>query len=96
MDFSLTTSGLLSASAAVYALPGKLWGLSLSPAAAASTLIIYDNASAASGTVLAKLVVPANSATVDIVFNQGIQAQIGIYASLSGAAADAVVYYSPT
>lgn len=96
MNFSVTSSGLITADGAVYALPCKLWGLSLSPAAAASSIVVYDNASAASGTVLAKLSVAANTQTVNITFNQGVQAQFGLYVDISGASADAVVYYSPT
>ena len=63
----------------------------LNPGSAASTLIIYDN-TAASGTIIAKLVAAANgisAVTPEVV----ISATIGIYASLSGASADFVIYY---
>jgi len=63
----------------------------LNPGSTASTLIIYDN-NAASGTVLAKLVAPANGYSV-ITPEVVISATKGLYASIAGTAADFVIYY---
>jgi hypothetical protein len=58
-----------------------------------ATVIVYDNASAASGKVLAKVVVPASSRTQSIVFNRGVQSSNGLYISIAGIGAEAQVYY---
>ncbi len=92
MRTALTTSGLLSASAAIALQPGQLFSAELYSATAA-TLTIYDNASAASGLVLAQVVIPAGAAMGQLVFNHGIVANQGIYASLTGAGASFVVHY---
>lgn len=89
-----TSSGLLSASAAVAARPAIVQSVTVVPAAADATVVLYDNASAASGTVLAKVFALANGASVSIAFNHPIQASNGIYLDISGASAAAIVTYS--
>lgn len=89
-----TSSGSLAASAAVAARPALVTAITLIPAAAACTLTIYDNASAASGTVLAELALLANAKSETIAFNLPIEADKGVYASLSGSGAAAIVHFS--
>ena len=51
-DFRCKSSGVKSATGAVYTKGGCLCGVALTPASADATLVCYDNASAASGVVL--------------------------------------------
>ncbi len=91
-----TSSGLQTANVLVTANPAKLTSVVLNPAAAASTLIVYDNnTAAASGTVLAKVVVPASAASVSVVFDSPVVANRGLYCVVTGTAADYVVTYEP-
>lgn len=88
------SSGELAASAVVAARPARLCAVTLTPAAANSTLIIYDNASAASGTILMEMTVLASAKSETISLNFSPEALKGLYASLSGASAKAVVHFA--
>jgi hypothetical protein len=71
----------LNATGAVKAAPGRLASILVTTALSAAAVTIYDNASAASGTVLA--VIPASSAVgTRIVVD--LPAFNGIYASFGG------------
>lgn len=63
----------------------------------AAYVILYDNATGASGTVLAKLMLKANSGDMTISFENhaGIVAQNGIYADVNGTGAAFIVHYAP-
>lgn len=90
-----TSSGLLTvATTVVCAAPCVLTSLILNPAAAASSVVVYDNASAASGTVLAELLAVANGASVPHGFNSGIMATKGITVVVTGTAATATVSFA--
>lgn len=80
----ITSSGTKAASTAIAADGSLLWGVQV---ASGGTATIYDNASAASGTVLA-VGTPGDT----IFFNQPIAANNGIYLSMTGTGA--IVYYS--
>lgn len=97
MSNASTSSGLKAASAVIYAQPCKLTGL-LAGAdnTNAATIIVYDNASAASGTVLWKVVVDATTTYADAHIPEGgIVALNGIYLSMSGTGAEALVTFQP-
>lgn len=66
----------------VLARPGVFLGYEVTVAMSAAATTIYDNASAASGTVLA--VIPASTAVGAYKLPIGIRAQNGIYASFAG------------
>lgn len=92
----VVSSGLLSASGAISAVPCGLAGASCyTNGAAAATLTIYDNPSAGSGTVLAQLAVPAANLGAQIMFPANIKAATGVYAVLSGAGASFIVITEP-
>lgn len=79
-----TMSGNKTASAVIWARPGILGVLDLSPpTTGVVTLKIYDNASAASGTVLARVDLPAGVVSSNNI-HVGRQALLGLYAELSG------------
>lgn len=89
-----TSSDLQTADVAIYARPCALTGIQVNPAAADATLIIYDNASAASGVVLAKVLVKASTSGTTVRLPEGgVAARNGLYADTTGAAAEFIVYY---
>lgn len=92
----VTSSDLKSADAAISAIGGYLHGVYLiSDATNVAAITIYDNASAASGVVLAKLSIPATTTAPQfIIFNHPISANKGIFADVSGTGANYIVYYS--
>lgn len=94
MSCPATSSGLKAASTAILASPGRLKGLFVgADGTNAATAIIYDNPSAASGTVLCKIIVDAG-ATAEIADHMDVVANRGIYLALSGTGAEAVVHYT--
>lgn len=94
MSVPATTSGVISADGVVTDRPARIMSVTLIPAAAASSIILYDNASAASGTVLAQLSAVANGASVHWSVTAGVVCNFGIYADITGASANAIVYYA--
>lgn len=58
----------------------------------ASTLIIYDNTSAA-GKVLAKLVNKATDQQNHVIFTNPVYGENGIYGALSGVGGNYIIYY---
>lgn len=59
-----------------------------------ATVTLHDNATAASGTVLAKAIVAGADFTGHITFPQrGVAASNGIYATLAGTGCECIVYY---
>lgn len=99
-----TSSGSLAVSTGANVIPsatrtsgvssGRVMGLSITPAAAVSTLSIYDNnVGDASGLLLERLTVPANSSTVVIAYDDGTAFANGLSYVLSGTGAIAVIRY---
>ena len=82
----------VTADGAIKAAPGALCSVVLTGGSDAATLVLYDNASAASGTVL--LTLKAAAAT-SIVFTPAQAAAVGkgIYADITGTAAAAYVAF---
>ena len=88
------SSGLKTADTAIYARPCKIHGIQLIPAAAASSVVVYDNASAASGTVTAKILAVANGESVNYVPLAPIECLNGIYADVGGTDAAFIIHFS--
>lgn len=94
-EYTMKSSGLKVADAAIAARPARLHSVQvIGDGTNAATAIIYDNASAASGTVLAKIVVDAGATYEDWLSEVGVEALNGIYLDISGTGAEAVVHYS--
>jgi hypothetical protein len=91
-----TSSGLQTSDAAIMNAAGRLLSIHLiADGTNAATVTIYDNASAASGLVLAKLAIPAGESYVDAHLpGEGVVANNGIYADVSGTGAAYIVGYS--
>lgn len=73
--------------------PGLLTNIMLHPGSAASTLTVYDNASAGSGTVLALLQGVANGATVIFPFDTPVFCKNGITCVTAGTGAQSQAYF---
>lgn len=93
----VTSSGLLSADAAITAVGGYLHGvLLISDGTNTASIVIYDTPVANTGAlVLAKLSIPATTVAPQyITFNNPISGNKGIYADVTGTGANYIVYYS--
>lgn len=90
----LMSSGELAASAVVSNAPGAVACISVTADGTnTADVTLYDSATAASGTVLAHVVVPANSKFDMLHLTVPCQVLNGIYASVSGTGAKCVVYF---
>lgn len=97
-----TSSGRKTADAAIIARPCLFKGLILEgDGTNACNVILYDNASAASGTVIAKLLLSASTTAIDsvpktssFVLADGIECNNGIFADVTGTGAAYIVHYS--
>lgn len=90
------SSGLKSADAVISALPARLLGIQLfADGTNQATITVYDNATAASGTVLAQVIVDAGLVAQDAQLpNPGIIANNGLYADVSGTGATYIIHWS--
>ena len=89
------SSGLLAAgTTTVIARKSMLSGLTvISDGTNAATATVYDNASAASGTILAKAVANATMPTAHVDGTSRVRADNGITVVVSGTGSGAIVYY---
>jgi hypothetical protein len=91
-----TSSDLLAADTAVMTRAGRLLGVQLQgDGTNACNVVLYDNASAASGKVLCQLfLIASNARFVDATLPpEGIVCNNGIYADVTGTGAKFIVYY---
>lgn len=80
----VTMSGNKTANAAIWARPGILRSVDLSPPTTGVVVLkIYDNPSAASGTILARFDLPSGVASISLP-ELDRSAATGLYAELSG------------
>lgn len=92
--YPCTSSGLKTADAAIVARPCILHSVTLIAAAANSSVVLYDHASAASGTVVAKIdILIAQEKTFHLA-DLNIECSKGIYMDITGASAEAIINYS--
>ena len=82
----------VTADAIVSAVPGALCAVLLTGGSDAATIILYDNASAASGTILATLKAAAN-VTVSFCPANPLAVSKGIYADITGTVMSAYVSF---
>jgi hypothetical protein len=91
---SSITSGLKSADAVIATGRNRINAVTLiADGTNAANVVVYDNASAASGTVLAKVTAVAGQGTVHVIFENPVTANDGIYADVTGTGAGYIVYY---
>lgn len=94
MKSSSRSSGLKNADAVISGGRNRINAITLlGDGTNAASLILYDNASAASGTVLAKVTQLATARLTHILFDNPVFAENGIYADVTGTGAEYIVYY---
>lgn len=73
--------------------PTLLCGVNLAIGTGDASVILYDNASAASGTKLAEIKVIATAfASKEVFFDRPVKASNGIYMDITGTGASCIVY----
>jgi|SRR5579871_5612384 len=85
-----TSTASLNATGVVKAMPGKLCKILVTVALSAAAITIYDNAAAASGTIIGYI--PASSG-VGTLLTFDMPAENGIYASFGGTGTVTFSYY---
>ena len=93
---SSRSSGLKSADAAIAAGRNRVNAITLlSDGTNACSVILYDNATAASGTEVGKVSIGAASLkkTEHVVFENPVICELGIYADVTGTGAEYIVYF---
>lgn len=94
MKDTCRSSGELTSSTALQAQGSLLDGvLVITDGTNAATVIIYDNASAASGKKLFEAVVAGANNTGYFDLPYAVKAEDGLYVSISGTGASAIVYF---
>jgi hypothetical protein len=89
------SSGLKTGSAAIVGVSALLTDVAVfTNGTNAVTVICYDNATAASGTEIAKIIVPGASYSGGIVIPAPVLAMNGIYCSLSGTGGSMIIFYA--
>jgi hypothetical protein len=91
---SSISSGLKTEAAALFAGRNRINAVTLlTDGTNAGTVIVYDNATAASGTVLAKVRCTGAELIQHVIFENPVIAQNGIYADVTGTGAEYIVYF---
>lgn len=91
----MMSSGQLTvATTVVISAPALLGAVVLNPGSAASSITVYDNASAGSGTILASLLGVANGASITLPLDFPIYTTRGLTVVVAGTAATGYVCYS--
>ena len=90
---SSRSSGLKTADAAIAVGRNRINAVTLIGGSTTSSVILYDNATTASGTVIAKATQPTNLTTTHIIFDNPIIAENGVYADVTGTGAEYIVYF---
>lgn len=94
MSVPSQSSGLKSADTAICARPCILMGVQLlADATNAATVVLYDHATAASGTVIDKVKVIATGVYEESKHSDGVVCQNGIYADVTGTGAEYIVHF---
>jgi hypothetical protein len=89
------SSGILNASGTVVGVPVLLTDLAVyTNGSADATVILYDN-TAASGTVIGKCVVAGAAVNGGLFIPIPVKTYNGIYMSITGTGASAIVYWTP-
>ncbi|KKN72800.1 hypothetical protein LCGC14_0406550 [marine sediment metagenome] len=88
------SSGEKTSDTAIVAVAAQLGGiLIITDGTNDATVILYDNATAASGTKLWEAKVPGSDEYGGCMFPEPVEAMNGIYADLTGTGASCIVYY---
>lgn len=92
-----TSSGLKTSDGVISANPCRLKSIQvIADNTNAATAILYDNSSAASGTVIAKIVVDATTTYESFNSEGGIVCNNGLYLDLGGTGCEVIVHFCPS
>lgn len=94
VETSKSSGALAVATTVVCARPCKISSIMISPAAAASSVTVYDNASTAAGTIVALVNVAASTATTSVNMVLPVECLNGCTAVVAGAGATAYIHFS--
>ena len=91
---SSRSSGLKTADAVIQTGRNRINAITLlGDGTNAASIVVYDNASAASGVVLAKVTALAADRFTHVLFENPVVAENGLYADVSGTGAEYIIYY---
>lgn len=91
---SSRSSGLKTADAVIQTGRNRINAITLiADGTNAASVVVYDNPSAASGLVLAKVTALAGEGTVHVIFENPVVAENGLYADVTGTGAGYIVYF---
>lgn len=91
---SSRSSGLKTADAVIQTGRNRINAVTLiTDGTNAASVIVYDNPSAASGLVLAKVTASGAQNTMHVIFENPVAAEDGLYADVTGTGAGYIVYY---
>ncbi len=91
---SSRSSGLKTADAAIAVGRNRINAITLlGDGTNAASIIVYDNATTNSGTVLAKVTAAAATRLTHIIFENPVVAEDGIYADITGTNAEYIIYF---
>jgi len=85
-------SSYLTGDGAIFAERTRLRGMTVTVTSAGAALVVYDNASAASGTALLTVSTASTGTFPVVIPGEGILAQNGLYLDINGAAAVTAYY----
>ena len=95
LQFTAKSSGLKSADAVICDRSCRLLSVQvIADGTNAATAILYDNASAASGTVVSKIIVDATLTFESFQSTCGIECSNGLYLDVTGTGCEVVVHYA--
>ena len=91
---SSRSSGLMTSDAVIQTGRNRINAITLlGDGTNAASLIVYDNASAASGLVVAKVTALATARFTHVIFENPVVVEDGIYADVAGTNAEYIIYY---
>ena len=90
---SSRSSGLLVIDTVVATGRNRINAITLIGGSTASSVVVYDNASAASGTVVGKATQSTNLVTTHIIFENPVVCENGIFVDITGTAAECIIYF---
>ena len=93
-QMTIKSSDVKVANAAVLARPGHFYGIEvITNGTDAVAVVVYDNASAAAGTVLFQGTVSGTSNFGGVLYVNPVEAMRGIYVTITGDGGSYIVYY---
>lgn len=90
---SSISSGLKTSDAAIAVGRNRINAITLIGGSTASSVVVYDNASAASGKVVAKATQATSGVTTHVIFENPVVVEDGIYVDVTGTSAEYIIFY---